>query len=887
MIGKTLANFRITAKLGEGGMGEVYRAEDTRLGREVAIKVLPEALTTDPERMARFQREARVLASLNHPNIAAIHQVEDAEGLELLVMELIEGVDLAERLAGGSQSVEQTIAIALQIARALEAAHAKGIVHRDLKPANVLLGDDGRVRVLDFGLARREQPEAEGSHEDTLTALTRQGAIVGTVPYMSPEQVSGKTVDHRTDLFSLGVIVYQMATGRHPFAGESATHTMSAILRDTPAPIGELRAELPEALGRIVAHLLEKNPARRFQSAGEVRAEFEALRREVESGAVQSAAAAVQRPRRRAWLAVVGVAAIASILGFFLLRSQTGGPPDPEAGSATAADSRRMIAVLPFENLGPPEDEYFAAGMTEEITSRLAAVSGLGVISRNSAAQYAGTGKPTSQIGEELGVDYLLGGTIRWARDAEGASRLRITPRLVDVADDTWLWSASFDRSYENIFAIQSEIAEEVLAQLDVTVLGDERHAVGAFPTRNPEAYQEYLKSFGLFRLDCEYLLGAIAGLERAVALDPEFAKAWAQLAELRSMYYLRCQTTEENREAARRAVDRAVEVGPGSPEAILGASRFEYQVERDYEAALTWIRSAGDAVNRHPRLSQQRGTILRRLGRWEDAIQSYERALELDPRSHTIAHDLAVSQVWLRHYAEALRYYDLAFSLGSARPTDFQQRAEVYWIWRGDTQASRAALEAVPDEVVDDGAIAWAWYWQEIYDGNPREALDRLASVQDGWIEIVIHRWPVSLAAGLAHELLGEVDRARSLYEEAHRILRAEVAATPDDTQPRRALSLASAALGRKEEALAEAARAVEKWPLDEHPFWGVTPLENKALVHTMVGEHDLALDLIEQLLEMPSQLSFPLLELDPRWAPLRGEPRYAELREKYGGTR
>ena len=434
MIGKTVSHYKITGKLGSGGMGEVYEAEDTELRRKVALKVLPEELASDPERLERFKREARAVAALNHPNIVTLHSVEEADGHHFLTMELVEGESLDAAIPDGGFDLDRIFELAVPVADALAAAHDKGVVHRDLKPANVMVGSDGRVKIVDFGLAKLWEAEL-GTEETALETegLTKEGVAMGTAPYMSPEQLQGVEVDHRSDLFSLGILLFEMTTGRRPFKGKSSIELASSILKDSPDSVTDVREGVPRHLGRIIKRCLEKDPELRYQSAKDVRNELTGLEEEVRSGEVplstgampvtqvpaESAAHSVQeKPSGRpGWLIPAAIVAVAVIaLLFWVMRGKDAAAPEsqPVATEAVVAEPEfKKIVVFPFDNLGAAEDEYFAAGMTEEISTRLAASSDLGVISRNSAIQYDRTGKTLKEIGQDLGVGYVLEGTVR------------------------------------------------------------------------------------------------------------------------------------------------------------------------------------------------------------------------------------------------------------------------------------------------------------------------------------------------------------------------------------------------------------------------------------------------------------------------------------------
>jgi serine/threonine protein kinase len=408
MIGRSLAHYRITAAIGVGGMGEVYRATDTKLGRDVALKVLPDEMASSPERLERFQREAKALAALDHPGIVGVYSVEEADGVHFLTMQLVEGQSLDLLLAEGALPVEKLVEIATALADALAAAHEKGIVHRDLKPANVMVGTSGRVKVLDFGLAKVEPTGDAAKKSELPTEMqTREGLVMGTVPYMSPEQVQGRTMDHRTDIFSMGVILYEMASGRRPFQSDSAAGLMSAILRDMPPPVMLLRGDLPAALQRVIEGCLQKDLVARTQTAREVYDELAALRRQTNSGTLP-------------WSDGSGAAR--------------------EGTADQAASNRRSIVVLPFSNLSPDADnEYFSDGLTEEIIADLSKVRALRVISRTSAMQLKGAKKDVRTIGRDLNVCYVLEGGVRKAGNS-----LRITAQLIDAATDAHLWADKY-----------------------------------------------------------------------------------------------------------------------------------------------------------------------------------------------------------------------------------------------------------------------------------------------------------------------------------------------------------------------------------------------------------------------------------------------------------
>ncbi len=895
MIGRTLKHYEILDKLGAGGMGEVYRARDTTLDREVALKVLPPDLASDPDRLTRFEREAKTLAALDHPNIVHIHTVEEAEGVHFLTMQLVRGASLAELIPERGMPLERIFDIAVPMADALATAHDQGVVHRDLKPANIMVTDDGRVKILDFGLAKlHHDSQVPVATELPTEPLTEEGLILGTMPYMSPEQLEGKEVDGRSDIFSLGVVLYEMATGRRPFQGDSPVSLASSIVRDVPDEIDQLRGDLPHDLARILRRCLEKDPEQRFQSAKEIRNELTDLRRELES-APRLPALPLAQPepapdtKRRRWLlaALGGLAAVAVLVVVLLQARRQDSPPASveEVAVPAAADVPRIV-VLPFENLGPPEDEHFAAGITEEITSRLAMIRGLQVISRNSAVQYAATGTSTQQIGDELGVQYLLEGTVRWASGDDATSRVRITPQLIAVADDSHLWAESYERVVEDIFAIQSEIAARVVDQLGITILERDRQEVDARPSDNPQAYQAYLRAIGLRVFGsgfCEAKIEARQSLEKAVALDPSFFQAWAALAHNIAVYYAHCHVrSDEDVARAREALAQAEALAPESWQVTSAKIRIAQQIDQDYPRALEYLQQADARVVGDAALVMIRGILLRRMGRWPEAIADFKRTLELDPRNQVAALRIATAYTYIRRFAEADEYFDRTIRIDPNYTYAYQRKAWNFWLWRGDLPAARSALELYPGEHSD--LMHWTWFWQEIYEGQIGTALERLEALPQEWIDTDLDVYPKALLTAQALDLLGEPDRAVAAYEEARRLIEQRMPEGDPNAKLLRAMALTLAGLDEADEAVGFAKQAVAMYPVDTDPYFGATDLIRLALVYARLGNIDEALDVVDQLLGMPALLSTAMLELDPRWLPLRADPRYQTLLKKYG---
>jgi non-specific serine/threonine protein kinase len=477
MLGRDILHYRIVGKLGEGGMGDVYRATDLKLDRPVALKFLPRDMLGDELRLKRFEREAKAVAALNHPNIVTIYAVEEYQGVPFLAMELVEGSALDEAIPDNGFALGEFFRIAIPLADALDAAHARGITHRDLKPANIMLAVGGRVKVLDFGLAKLLEDATIADRPDLSNQiLTREGRALGTVPYMAPEQLKGLPPDPRSDLFSLGIVLYQMVSGRRPFEGESSAEIITAILRDKPPPLSELKIDLPARLGTIVKRCLAKNADNRFQSAQELRDELQTLQHEVETGQyLDVAQLASEAPARqaRAWPRVATVAATVglAVTGILVVLHFVQRPVAraPARGSPAATET---LAVLPFQGVGADQAASFAYGLTDEVTSALAAMEGVKVVSRTMAESRAAAGTTIHQIGRRVGASHVVAGRVLWVESDGSESRVRTTLQLIRVADDILVWSKRFDRQPQDLLRIQTQIAAELAQQVGISILG-------------------------------------------------------------------------------------------------------------------------------------------------------------------------------------------------------------------------------------------------------------------------------------------------------------------------------------------------------------------------------------------------------------------------------
>jgi serine/threonine protein kinase/tetratricopeptide (TPR) repeat protein len=679
--GVRLGPYEILAPLGAGGMGEVYRARDTKLGRDVAIKVLPEALAQDPERLARFEREARSLAALNHPGIVTIYAVEESGETRFLAMELVEGESLDTALARGGFSLPRFFDVAVPLAEALSAAHERGIVHRDLKPANVMITREGRVKVLDFGLAKLEAANSGANATDIETAsraaLTGEGKVFGTVAYMSPEQARGGKIDARSDVFSLGVVLYQMLTGERPFKGSASADLISSILRDQPPSVTEVRSDLPPHLSRILRRCLEKDPRDRYQTSRDVYNELKDLRAETSSppksesdvlpppSGIVPPVAARARSKRRGWTAGIAVAVLLAMLYAAWRFGLLHGPSRaPEAGTGI-----RSIAVLPLDNYsGDPSQDYFAEGMTDELTADLATISRLRVISRGSAMQFKGKSRPpTPEIAKMLNVDAVVEGSVHRSGD-----KVRITAQLIDARADRHLWAKSFERSSRDVLALQDELASAIAREIQVQLTPAEQSRLGSARRVNPEAYDAYLKGRHFFnRPSDENLTKAISLFEEAVKLDPESAPAYSGMSDayLWLGYNEGVLTASEARPKTKSTAEKALELDNDSAEAHTSLANFKLWYEYDWAGAEAEFRRAFALNPNYAYAHDQFGVGLAIQGRFDEAIAEGKKAAELDPLSPQIPLDAAFGLAYQGQYRTAK---DLVKKAADLDPTLF-----------------------------------------------------------------------------------------------------------------------------------------------------------------------------------------------------------------------
>ena len=866
MIGTTVGHYRVLSRLGSGGMGEVFRAEDLRLGRQVALKVLPEALAADPAQLARFEREARALAALSHPNIVGIHSIEEHDGLRFLTMELVEGTSLDHAIPRTGFAIDAFLSVAVPIAEALAVAHARGIVHRDLKPGNIMLGEDGLVKVLDFGLAKlRPEPTPRPARErDRSTeALTEAGQIVGTVAYMAPEQLEGFEVDHRTDIFSLGVLLYEMATGERPFRGRSSADLMSAILRSEPAPLTTVRGGLPEQLGRIVRMCLEKDPARRYQSAGDVANELRSLQREVEDARPTRRLRVPGATRRRA--AVVLLAVLALLAGALLWRGREGG--------GSAAPIRGPVAVLPFANLtGDPGNAYLSDGISADLIQRLSEVRGLRLIGRSEAWALRGAEGAADRLAGRLGVAMVVEGDLQTAAEA-----LRLNVGVVDGNSGVVVWSHRLEVRPERLLAVQRELARQLASVLEVGLSAQERGRLAKDPTSSFEAFDTYLKAVQLAedRQNPAAVRLAVDLFSRALAQDPKFALAHVGRSEaLWTLYFL--EGEPESLAEAEREAERALALDPELAVAKVALAKV-YRSTGRYDSAIATIEGVL-ADYPHPDDAQRAlASSHEQVGRLDAARSSYVAATDLGPEGWHNWNALGAFLIRTGEYEEARAALEEAVELAPTGVTLPVQNLGGLTISEGRFEEAIDFFDRVPRPIDSAGLasnIGTAYY----FSSRP----DRLEQAERYYRRALeLNPSNPELHRNLA-DLLEVTERAHEAgehYRAALALVERKLEAVPDPNPAAfaewRPLLLQKSTYAAKAgecgiaaPLAAELRREIPESPRDLHDL---------AYVFALCGEEEPALEALERAVELG--FSAQLIRKEDEFAPLRHLARFQAL--------
>ncbi len=847
--------YNVERELGGGGMSRVFLAVERSLGRRVVIKALPPELFSGVNE-ARFEREILVTANLQHPHILPVLAVGARDDVRYYVTPYVEGQTLRARLTfDGALPVTDAVAILRELAGALGYAHERGVIHRDVKPENILLSG-GHAVLADFGIARAVEQAAHGE------GLTGAGHGLGTPGYMAPEQLAGDpTVDARADVFALGVVGYEMLAGKPPFTGATPHALATAYFTEPPVPIRDIRPDTPAAIANAITRALARAPDQRFANAAEFR------------DALMPTTPLARRRRQRALrLTLAAAVVVGLVLGVGLGRQIGGGAED--AGPPV----RKTLAVLPFKNLGPPEDAYFTDGITEELTSRLSGLAGLGVISRTSADRYRDSPKPLQEIARELKAEYVLEGSVRWERGANGRGRVRVTPQLIRVRDDSHLWAERYDAEMSDVFAVQSQIAEHVAGALAIALGGDERRRLDARPTENLAAYDAYMRGERL-RIreggNAASLLRAADVLGEATAADPRFALAFAKLAMAHGLIYESfIDRTPERLARAREAADSALRLDPSLPDAHIALGDYFEHAGDLARAGAQYAIAERDRPNDSEVLGRTAG-ILGRRGKWPEALARLRRAAELDPHSVDANLSAAVAAALMRDYKRALSNVERAIAADSDAIRPRIMKAVFQMTLGGDRARARESARGIVRSFgVDRAAGADGFdFLLSVLDTTDRAALASAPPSAFGGRNIVYLYWRVGLFQNWHPERASAY--ADSLRDAARDLIREQ----PDNYRIHAALGWMHAIQGRPADAAREARRAVELAPRSRDALTWMDAAQSASATLVLAGQHDAAIDLLEELLDEPSLFAIPFLRTDPMWAPLRGHPRFERL--------
>ncbi len=870
MIGKTISHYEITEKLGEGGMGVVYKARDTKLNRTVALKFLPEYVGVTEEEKTRFINEAQSASALDHPNICTIHAIEETEdGRLFIVMGYYDGEPLNKIIEERPLPLPILVNYALQIASGLGKAHKTEITHRDLKPANILVTGEDKIKIIDFGLAK-----AAGQ-----AMLTKTGTTLGTYPYMSPEQAQGERADFRSDIWSLGVLMYEMVTGRRPFKSEYESALVYSILNEDPEPVTALRSGVPMELERIINKCLEKSPDNRYQRVDDLLVDLRRVLNELSESATKPASAqkiTVKTSERREHtpvripstkiLAISSVVVLFVIAGIFYFTSSR----------SDVFDMTRSIAVLPLENLSlDPDDAFFAAGIHEDIIIQLSQIGSMQVIARSSVMNYLPGQRNIQNISNDLGVQSILEGSVRRA-----ANRVRVSVTLTDVLTNRTLWADTFDRDLTDIFTIQSEIALEIARALEARLTVSEEQQVGFQSTENAHAYELYLRARDYVNqpgaLENNYRMAENL-LIRSIENDSGFANAYALLSRVyTSLYWFNHESSREVLEKARMNAEKALELQPNLADSYMAFGYYHYQGHRNYSEALEYFNTALEFQPNNADIISSIGFVERRLGNFEESIAMVDKAISLDPRNLTLIFNNAQSKMLTRRHEAAEQDYQ--------RVLEFAPNLSVIKVlitlnrilWKADIDVVKRFFADNPElreEVTGD------WMRLQMLIGDYEGILLTLEEEPKELYEGQLFLYTPSLLRAMAIDFSGDRSDAQTHYLYALNEYLNMGEDYSNDPRYRMALGRIYAGLDQADEAVYHGKAAVKIIEEMVDALEAPTYKQELAIIYAAVGQADEAVEIIRELLSQPGYMTYARLSIEPAWNPIRNTPQFQAL--------
>ena len=867
LIGQTVSHYKILEYIGGGGMGVVYKAEDTRLKRAVALKFLPPELTRDPEAKERFVHEAQAASALQHANICVVHDIDEtADGQMFISMEHLDGETFKKKIERGPLKIEDAVDIAIQVAQGLAKAHEHGIVHRDIKPANIMITSDGVAKIVDFGLAKLSRR----------TMLTRTGSTLGTAAYMSPEQARGEPADQRTDIWSLGVMIYEMVTGQLPFKSDYHEALVYSVLNETQEPVTALRSGVPMGLEHVVRKCLEKKSADRYQHTVDLIVDLRQLAKEPHPRGIIAGLPATtdtRRHRRGGWivLALGALATVCAGIWFLVLHRE----------SSTESPGYAWIAVLPFTSISKaPDDEMFAEGFHDHLLTQLHGVRGFRVISRQSVIQYKQSQKRSRDIALELGVAMLMEGSV-----LRVGNKVRVEAQLIDGKTEGHIWSHTYDGDFRDIFKVQGDIAQHIAASLRVALASGEKESLERPITNNKEAYEFYLKG-NHFWENYESRQAndtAIAMYERATREDPDFLHAYAMTA-------IACFEVANNAAGygvqpgpyvwkGEIALERAMALDRDNWMALRAQARH-LKVKNENEQALAVLERALDRQPHNADILEDLGMLLLRMRRLEEALPVFTQQYGLNPKGLHSGIWIGYTYWKMRRWDDALKWFDLIIAQKPEYLYGYSRKANVLVDGFGNLDKARSVLDEGLLRVKDCN-----WRWELLSQKFScafiaRDFVGALAILASKEFEGSAIFRPLQM--GHAYRMMGKQQEALKCYTSVKDTLEGLTSQRPGDPDLHMQLSLVYGGLRRKEEALREGRRAIELAPLGEDLWLGEQIRVDFARVNVMVGEFDVAITHLDTLLSIPSQMTVWRLKLDPWYDAIRSNPRFKALLAK-----